>query len=380
MAIGGRVWRTCGVVRHSGGARRAPRASVATLHELIDGLAAFGERPALIAFTAQGRQEWSYAELAGTVRQLAEGLVATGLEPGDRVALFAPDRPEWIAAALAAVRAGAVVTPLDAQFTDEPLAHALADSGASVVFTAGDRVIDWTDWAACGRMPVSSAWMPRRVTPGAGDAGWGRSPARCPTASPAMGRPLFYTSGTTGPPKGVPLTHGNLAFQVHAVLAVGLVAPADRVCLPLPLHHVYPFVLGVLTPLALGLPLVLPEALTGPQILRALKEGEATLLVGVPRLYGALLAGIEARVASRGRAPAAVLRLALGLSTWARRRLGRYWGKRLLGALHAQLAPSLRLLACGGAALDPAIARKLESLGWQLATGYGLTETAPSSR
>jgi long-chain acyl-CoA synthetase len=354
-----------------------PRASVATLHELIDGLAAFGERPALIAFTAQGRQEWSYAQLAGTVRQLAQGLVATGLEPGDRVALFAPDRPEWIAAALAAVRAGAVVTPLDAQFTDEALAHALADSGASVVFTAGDRV-DRLDRLG-GLRP--DARLICLDAPEGDPRSWrrwlGAESGTLPDRQPGDGAALFYTSGTTGPPKGVPLTHGNLAFQVDAVLAVGLVAPADRVCLPLPLHHVYPFVLGVLTPLALGLPLVLPEALTGPQILRALREGEATLLVGVPRFYGALLAGIEARVASRGRAPAAVLRLALGLSTWARRRLGRYWGKRLLGALHAQLAPSLRLLACGGAALDPAIARKLESLGWQLATGYGLTETSP---
>ena len=351
-----------------------PLAPLVTLHDLVDRLAAFGERPALIAFTAQGRQEWSYAQLGRTVAQLAQGLLAAGLKPGDAVALFAPDRPEWIAAALAALRAGAMVTPLDAQFTDEPLAHALADSAAQMVFTTGDRV----DRLQRVR---PEARVVRLDDPEEDPASWRRwlqaEPGALPRREPGDAAALFYTSGTTGPPKGVPLTHANLAFQVNTLMAIGLVTPTDRVCLPLPLHHVYPFVLGVLTPLALGLPLVLPEAVAGPQIVRALRDGDATVLVGVPRLYSALLSGIETRVASRGRAAAALIRLFLSLSTWARRRLGRYWGKRLLGALHAQLAPSLRLLACGGAALDLATARKLEGLGWELATGYGLTETSP---
>ena len=110
-----------------------------TLIEVADGLAAHAERPALIAFTATERRQWSYGHLARTVRELAAGLVAAGLEPGARAALFAPDGPEWIASALAVVRAGAVVVPLDAQFTDDALAHTLIDSAARVVFTTADR-------------------------------------------------------------------------------------------------------------------------------------------------------------------------------------------------------------------------------------------------
>ena len=110
-------------------------------------------------------------------------------------------------------------------------------------------------------------------------------------------------------------------------------------CLPLPLHHVYPFVVGLFTPLALGLPLVLPYALTGPQIVRALKEGEATVLVGVPRLYSALLSAIETELASRGRGTAAAVRLALDLSVWGRRRLGLRWGTRLFRAVRARSDP-----------------------------------------
>jgi long-chain acyl-CoA synthetase len=346
---------------------------LATLHDLVDRLAGFEARPALIGFAGPSRDAWTYAELARTVRGLAGGLAA-GLEPGDAVALFAPERPEWIAAALAVIRAGALAVPLDAQFADEPLAHALRDSGARLVFTASDRMARLARLCPGARLVSLDA-------PESDPASW-RHWLRPPTRDLPRGRGedpaiLFYTSGTTGPPKGVPLTHDNLVYQVNTLIDIELVTSTDRVCLPLPLHHVYPFVVGMLTPLALGLPLILPRALTGPHVLRALREGEATVLMGVPRLYAALLSGIEAQVAARGPAATALLRVALALSVWARRRVGVLWGRRLLKPLHSQLAPTLRLLASGGAAIEPAVAWRLEGLGWRLASGYGLTETSP---
>ena len=347
-------------------------AASTTLIEIADGLAAHAERPALVAFAARERREWSYGHLARTVRELAAGLVAAGLEPGARVALFAPDGPEWIASALAVIRAGAVVVPLDAQFTDDALAHTLIDSAARLVFTTADRAGRVARLAPAARIVLLDA--------AEGRASWRelRGPAELlPERRGADPAALFYTSGTTGPPKGVPLSHGNLTFQINTLAGIGLVTAGDRVCLPLPLHHVYPFVVGLLTPLALGLPLVLPHALTGPQIVRALKEGEATVLVGVPRLYSALLSAIEIELASRGRSVAAAVRLALDLSIWARRRLGLRSGARLFRAVRARIGPRLRLLTSGGAALEPAVARKLEGLGWDVASGYGLTETSP---
>ncbi|HWC05549.1 MAG TPA: AMP-binding protein [Methylomirabilota bacterium] len=342
------------------------------LIELADGLVTRAERPALVTFAARERPQWSYRHLAGTVRELAKGLIAAGLEPGDRVALFAPDGPEWIAAALAVIRAGTVVTPLDAQFTDDSLAHTLTDSAARLVFTTVDRAARAARLAPAARIVLldtpegGASWRELR--------GHGGSLPERRDADPAA---LFYTSGTTGPPKGVPLSHGNLAFQVNTLTAVRLVTSGDRVCLPLPLHHVYPFVMGLLTPLALGLPIVLPPALTGPQIVRALKEGEVTVLVGVPRLYSALLSAMELELARRGRWVAAAVGRALDISIWGRRRLGVRWGEPVFRGLRARIGPRLRLLTSGGAALEPTVAWKLEGLGWELATGYGLTETSP---
>jgi long-chain acyl-CoA synthetase len=343
-----------------------------TLIEVADGLAAHAERPALISFTATERRQWSYGYLARTLRELAAGLVAAGLEPGARVALFAPDGPEWIASALAVVRAGAVVVPLDAQLTDDALAHTLIDSAARVVFTTADRAGRVARLAPAARIVL--------LDDAEGRASWRELRGQAellPERRDADPAALFYTSGTTGPPKGVPLSHGNLTFQINTVAGIGLVTADDRVCLPLPLHHVYPFVVGLLTPLALGVPLVLPNALTGPQITRALTEAEATVLVGVPRLYGALLSAIEVELAGRGWGLGAAVRLGGALSIWSRRRLGLRWGMRWFRAIRARIGPRLRLLTSGGAALESVVARKLEGLGWDVASGYGLTETSP---
>ena len=198
-----------------------------------------------------------------------------------------------------------------------------------------------------------------------------------PKLGPEDHATLFYTSGTTGPPKGVPLTHSNLSVQIDAALATGLTSENDHLLLLLPLHHVYPFVIGMLAPLTRGLTVVIPQSLTGPQIIRALQEGEINVVIGVPRLYRALYSGIQARLQSAGPLRGGIARKLLVLSIALRRRFGVRSGKILLRPLHRQLGSQLRLLASGGAALDPELAMKLEGLGWQVAIGYGLTETSP---
>lgn len=339
---------------------------------LIDTLEQRGEQPLLQIFLATQTEEWSYGRFGHQVRALARGL-RQRVDPGEAVALLGPETPEWIIAALAVLRAGAVVMPLDLQLADDTLKHILQDSGAPLIFTTSRH-------QARARTAAPQAQLLLLDVAADDPDGW-QNLLGNHTALPANHSDdtaaLFYTSGTTGPPKGVPLSHGNLAFQLDTVAKAGIVRDGDRVLLPLPLHHVYPFVIGLLTPISLGLTLIIPYALTGPQLMRALHHGKVTVIIGVPRLYQAMFDGIINRTTRAGRLAALLFHALLRLSLISRRRLGRSPGKWLMFPLHHQVGRQLRILACGGAALDPDLAWNLEALGWQVAVGYGLTETAP---
>ena len=117
-----------------------------TLGSVVDGLSARGGRPALVALDEEGKEIWTYEELAGRVLGLARGLRGAGVENGDYVALLGGDSKEWVAASLAVISAGAVVVPLDAQVGDESLGRILVDSGARHVFTTADQAGRLETW------------------------------------------------------------------------------------------------------------------------------------------------------------------------------------------------------------------------------------------
>jgi long-chain acyl-CoA synthetase len=349
--------------------------TVDTLQSVSRSLGARGDRLAMLAFTGQGVERWSFSAIDQHVRRLAVGLVRAGAA-GEPIGLFAPNRPEWVVAALGILDAVAVLVPIDAHVRGDDLAHLVRDSGIRRIFTVREHLpeIDAPGLRSCLEVSLLDAderdersW--RRLLAADEESA---TPAR-----PEDRAAIFYTAGTTGTPKGVPLTHRNCASNLAAMLEARLAGPDDRVLVPLPFHHVYPFMIGVMLVLAAGAVLVTPAGLTGPQIVRALHEGEVTAIVGVPRFYEALVSALEAQVDARGRVAATLYRAALRLSTLGRRVPGLRPGRVLLGSVRRALAPHVRLVASGGAALDPAVARTLETLGWDVATGYGLTETSP---
>lgn len=345
------------------------------LVSLIDGLSQWGERPALMSLQDAGMRRRTYAELGDQVRRLTAGLIESGVTRGEHLALLVENRIEWIVAALATIRAGAVLVPLDVQSSDKALRHVLRDCEARRIFTTS------------GELPRLERLGLELLEPILLDAenddprSWQQAPldepGELPQIDPESPAVLFYTSGTTGLPKGVPLVHRNLDFQLNAFLNTRLISETDHVLLPLPLHHVYPFVFGMLGILAFGALIVLPQSLTGPQLVRALQDGEATGIVGVPRLFAALCSGIAGQFDSRGPFARFYFTCAMGLSTWLRRRCRLRAGKLLFRPIHQRLGPRLRIVASGGARLEPELAWKLEALGWRVVTGYGLTETAP---
>lgn len=346
------------------------------LSGLIEGLSERGATSVWMQFTADGVREFSYKKLAGQSRRLANGLIALGVSSGQPVALLAEPSFEWLVACLAAIRAGAMAMPLDVQMGSDVLEGIFDDSRAQVVFTTEDHLEQLPSVKQSERLTVilmdSDSGDHPRLQDHLSD-----TEQEIPSPKPDDSAALFYTSGTTGPPKGVPLTHGNLAFQLNVILDAGIVHKGDRVLLPLPLHHVYPLVMGTFAPLAVGLTIVRPKSLTGPQVVHAIKEGGVTVVAGVPRLYKALYEGIASRFESGGRIAAGLFNRALSFCKRVQDRTGKNPGRYLFKPIHSRFGPDLRLLASGGSELKPELARNLQGLGWNVAIGYGLTETSP---
>lgn len=347
-----------------------------TLQDVVGSLRDHGERPSIIVPGEVDPEVWTYRDLCERAQALASGLGRGGLTAGTRVVLCAPNGPEWVVACCALFLAGALPVPVDAQMADEDLRHVLQDSEATWVVTTESlserfRRIETDHKPTTVLVDVTTqhphSWRRYLQTDG---------PARRAT-HPDDTAVLFYTSGTTGRPKGVPLTHRNLLSNLFSLLSLDVIAEHDRMFVPLPLHHVYPFSVGMLLALAAGVPMGLPRRMTGPAIANGLKQTEATIIVAVPGLYQALFAAIESRIRQRGRLSLLAFRLALHLSILTKRYLGVQVGRRLFAGARRRVAPRLRTMVSGGAALDPGLGERLEGMGWTVGTGYGLTETSP---
>ena len=347
-----------------------------TLRTLLDEMSARGSHPALICFANGQAQTWTYANIAAKARRLASGLVASGVGPGTPVALWAPNSPEWVIIRLAIGVIGALAITIDDLAGSEDATTILRDADCQWLFATAAHAD-----ALHGRK-VSSAVLlidaPTDSVPGRRD--WRDALADGAAPLPVIGsddpKMLAYTSGTTGAPKCFTLTSANIGANIDALREEHLIGPADRVLLPLPLHHVYPFVIGLLVPLFSGATVVLPEAVAGTELMYALRAARISTIVGVPRLYAAIFTAIEAGIAAQGAWVRYGLRALLAGSLWLRRRFGARVGRRIFRGLHARFAPDLRLLVVGGARIDRDLALKLEALGWLVLSGYGLAETA----
>jgi len=341
------------------------------LQRLSDRLGEDGDRVGLVDLSSAAKQVWTFQALRDASVSLADRLWVQGMRPGDRVALIAPNSAEWVIAALAVLRAGAVCVPIDTQATDEQLTHMLRLSRPKKAFVSGYvarrlAALELEDGPET-EVIEGDFRAARRERPQ-------RNFAEVSLDDIAV---IFFTSGTTGPPKGVPLNHRNLMHQLNVLRDLALANETDRLLLPIPMHHVYPFTVGLLTPMYLGVPIILPAGLTGAELMTALRDQDVSFILGLPRLYSALHEGIQNRI-ERLRWPLRpAVRAMIDMSTWARSRFGIRAGRWLLRPLHTGFAPKLHTLVSGGAPLAPDLAQRLEGFGWQVASGYGLTETSP---
>ncbi len=323
--------------------------------------------------TGDRYRQYLYRDLVRSVASVAQSLAEQGIVKGDRVVLLSENRPEWMIAYLAVVSFGAVIVPLDAQLTEKEAAVLFASSGARGVFVS----------AACRqKLPRSAPLMILSFDPGDGIPFSGMLSAYPDAAlAPAHAAndlaALLYTSGTTGDPKGVMLSQGNLASNLASVVKLNLFDHTDNFLCILPLHHTYSAMGCQLLPLALGATVTILNSLKGPDILSCVQETGVSVMIGVPLLFMGFRNAIFDGIRNKPGPVRALVKVFLSLNRILRKTTGLNIGKSLFGTVHARFGPKFRLFASGGARLDPDVYNDMTDLGFTVIEGYGLTETSP---
>jgi long-chain acyl-CoA synthetase len=347
------------------------RSLVAMLENAAD---RYGSHVALIARQPSGQKSnLTYRELRDSSHRAALLLLSRGVKPGDRVLLIGENSPDWVLAYFAIVCAGAVAVPLDHLISADELAPicAIAQPTAALRSSAvATRLENGIAAAVPGIIEVEFSELSRpfilgkAVTPPP-------EPDRKDLAS------IVFTSGTTGAPKGVMLTHGNFTAEIQMLGRVFSLCGDDLVLSLLPLHHTFEFTCGMLLPIASGATIAHPIGIDAKNLSRTLADLRPTALIGVPALWEAIHRRILDEVESHGPFFAAGFKQLRELNQRLVNGSGINLGSIIFRQAHSALGGRLKLAVSGGAALPKRVADFFKDIGMPLLEGYGLTEAAP---
>lgn len=345
-----------------------------TLYHLLEEAAA--RFPAGIALQGDreggGRVALTRPELRARAAALAQAFLEAGVKPGEPVALLSPNRPEWAVGYFGAALAGAVLVPLDVNLREGELLNILRRSKAVALVTDG------AEWgrgeSLLGRLEGRRPHLRLDEEPS--------GPSPRPEDLPGAARKeddlalISFSSGTTGVPKGVMLTHRNIVSNARAAMKPFVCGPGDVFLSVLPLHHMFENTGGMLIPILSGA-MVHYLASLNPRVLAETMQREG---VSICLMVPALLRLMHKRIMGAGQSAEGLKGLlfrALFPLSLALTKAGVRAGGILFPQVRRRLSPRLRYLASGGAALDPEVGWDLLALGIEVIQGYGLTETSP---
>ena len=332
-----------------------------TLVEFLEAKAReYGHRPALYFKPGFRYQTWTYQDLWEGSGRVASLLQHRGLEKNDRVLLWGPNCPQWVLAFFGCLRAGLVVVPLDLRSSPDFVERVASKTRPKLAFVS--RVTpDRPDGFDVPEMLLDQIESESLNMP---------EPRRVGLDWDDLAEVIF-TSGTTGDPKGVMLTHGNLLANMISVNEQAPGKPTDRLLSLLPLSHMFEQMGGLLIPLRNGSNITYLTSIQPSIIVKTAGERKPTLMLLVPQALSVLMNGIEREVARQGKEK--VWRWSMAVAQHAPTRVRRVIFRRVL----QRLGGALEYIFSGGAALDPELGEKWERIGVKISQGYGATEASP---
>ncbi len=376
-----------------------PRGTLSQL--LFRSVARFGDRISHQTIDVDGRlRGFTYREVLDRARDVAGGLKALGLLRGDRAAIIADGRPEWPQTDFGAICAGVALVPVHTSLTAAQASYILRDSGAKAVFVSDAGQLEKVrealrdsavrvpivhyDPVAAGRGEVL-AWdrfleMGRQAMEGVSEEAFRKEAL---SADPDDAATVLYTSGTTGEPKGVILTHNNLFSNIEAALLIIPVDETDTTLSFLPLSHILQRMVDYLF-FSRGSTVTYGRSMR--TIAEDLRIARPTKIVAAPRMYEKIYqrvmeqAGMKRFVVRWAREVGeawADEKLAGREPTWILRLVHRLAHRLVFIRIHEALGGRLVFSISGGAPLAPEIHKFFYSAGILILEGYGLSETSP---
>lgn len=333
--------------------------------------------------------KWSYARLHDEVNRLGSSLLKAGYKAGDRIGLLSENRPEWCITWLAVVSCGITLVPFDILQSGDHLENIARFSGIKALFTSEAQLDKWKAFQE--KTPdlkrvicfdqIQSDGVDRYSdylnVPAPGTEGMPSVPtaSEIPDTTTAS---ITFTSGTTGNPKGVMLSHHGILANINASIQSLPIYSSDNFVAVLPFHHTYPTTCSFLSPLTVGGRITIVDRIVGPVIIANVKETGGTIVIGVPLLFDKIKKGMQQKFNKIKGISGVILKILMGFSGFAQRRLGWQAGRVLMKGVREKAGlGSINILVAGGGPLSPETGRFFGALGFHIVQGYGMSENGP---